>query len=314
MSTNLPNKSSSRSGRFKKKLVSQEQLQVEAPYISKLTKPLSDSFDRKELSPSEFCALYIIHILNYRYPGSWPGAKRATPLVEEHQLNRPILDYAQFFEPNVQRRLGQFKSIGDIFNYFSLQSTPLTVNRSILKWSTGDYGLELMFRIPLPGEVLNQQKRGQRCVSMILDEEKSSQYILGERDSLGFTMHDLIHADHFYHENKCFEGQLGFYGLLDFTYQRGDFKEFMMNKLFVHEFEYLISDMNAYPIHLMKCLKSALLHYHNKGSDFFNSWIETLDLNSNEKLALLKLNTPDYQSNLDAELLNVLNRFRYSAT
>jgi len=313
MSINLPNKSSSRSGRFKKKLVSPAELLNEAPQVLKLMSPLVDTFNQGLVSAPEFCALYIIHVLSLRYPGTWAGAKRSEPIVKDHQLKKPLDEYLHFFEPNIQKRLSQFKTIGDIFNHFSLQSTPLTVNRALLNWSNGTYKLELMFRIPLPGEVLNQQKLGHRCVTIILDVEKSSQYILGERDSLGFTMHDLIHADHFYHENKCFEGQLGFYGLLDFSLERGDFDVLMMNKRFVHEFEYLISDMNAYPIHLMKCLKSALIHYHESGVDFFKSWVDSLDLKTHEKMAFLKLNTQDYESHLDEELLYFLNRFKVSA-
>ncbi len=312
MSINLPNKSSSRSGRFKKKLVSQEQLLSEAPQITRMMSPIVELFHQKSLTASEFCALYIIHVLSHRYPGTWAGAKRSLPIVTDHHLKKPIQEILHLFEPNIKRRLEPFETIGDIFNYFSLQSTPLTVNRSILKWSKGEYGLELMFRIPLPGEVLNQQKKGHRCVTIILDEEKSSHYILGERDSLGFTMHDLIHADHFYHENKCYQGQLGFYGLLDFTFHRGDFKDFQTNKDFMNEFEYLISDMNAYPIHLLKCLKSALVHYHEQGVVFFNHWIETLDMGHEEREAFKKLNTTEYEDYLDQKILGFLDRFRMS--
>ena len=82
-----------------------------------------------------------------------------------------------------------------------------------------------MFRIPRPEEVLNQQKQGRRCVTVILDPEKAKKFILGERDALGFTMHDLIHADHFYHNNQCYQGQLGFYGFLDHCMTQNHFAD-----------------------------------------------------------------------------------------
>jgi hypothetical protein len=43
MSTNLPTKSSSRSGRFKKKLVSLEQLENAAPQVEKMIHPMASS-------------------------------------------------------------------------------------------------------------------------------------------------------------------------------------------------------------------------------------------------------------------------------
>jgi hypothetical protein len=249
-------------------------------------------------------------VLSKRLPGSWPGAKRSEPLVGDHKLNYPINELMLSWEPNIQQRLKHIQTLGDLFNYFAFMSTPLSVNRSILNWSLNHYGLELMFRIPSPKEVLNQQKYGRRCVTIILDSQKSRKYILGERDALGFTMHDLIHADHFYHNNLSFEGQLGFYGLLDYCLSESHFDEHLQDLKFEQEFEYLISDMNAYAIHLLKCFKSALLHYHKTGEAFFRDWIRKLNLTALEADALLKLNTSLYQGTDDQILLQILSRFQ----
>ena len=274
-------------------------------------KPLVDRFHLGEIGAAELCALYVITILAHRFPGTWLGAKRATPLSTGGHLNFSIATFKELWEPNIQKRLQQHHTLGDIFNHFSLQSTPLTVNRSLLMWSEGSYGLELMFRIPKPAEVLEQQKRGRRCVTIVLDKSKASQFILGERDALSFTMHDLIHADHFYHDNQCFEGQLGFYGLLDHCVSQGHFEELLQNTSFESEFEYLIADMNAYPIHLMKCLKSALVHYHGEGGRFFSDWVNKLGLNEVEVEALERLNTISYHHQKDEILLKLLNRFKF---
>ncbi len=190
----------------------------------------------------------------------------------------------------------------EIFTNFALKSTPHAVNRAILEWNRGNYGLELMFRIPLPNEVLQQQKLGRRCVTTILDQRMDS-YILGERDTLSFTMHDLIHADHFYHDNLCFEGQLGFYGLLDKTIGCFD----LTHKEFATEFEYLIADMNAYAIHLMKCLKSAILHHFDDKT--FKHWLRGL----HAPHAVYALNTESYSPQvMDQEILDWLKTFRFS--
>lgn len=290
MNSVSPIKSSSRAGRFKKKLVSEEELLIEAPLILAKVAPFPNL-----LSAADFCAAYLLVYLSHRYPGNWLGSKKEfvkTPGVKWRDL--PFQ-----FEANIVRRLEGIETVNEIFASFALKSTPLTVNRAILEWSAGRYGLELMFRIPYPHEVLTQQKMGRRCVTTLVDH-RISKYILGERDALSFTMHDLIHADHFYHHNECYEGQLGFYGLLDKTISYFD----LTNEKFAAEFEYLIADMNAYAIHLLKCLKSAMLHYFSE--DYFRGWAQPL----NAPAALFTLNTPDYSPvPMDEELLAWLKNF-----
>ncbi len=312
MSTNLPTKSSSRAGRFKKKLVSEVALEKEAPVIQERMNQILVAFENQKISAAEFCAIYIIIVLSYRHPGTWLGAKRALALCPVHQLTYPLKSLNLDFEPNIKKRLMGFETLGEVFQFFAFKSTPHTVNRSVINWSMGSYGLEMMFHIPKPSEVLHQQKQGRRCVTIILDQRRASKFILGERDSLGFTMHDLIHADHFYHNNECFLGQLGFYGLLDSCMSQNHFTEHLGNQAFQNEFEYLIADMNAYAVHLMKCLKSALTHYHEDGDHFYQDWLGKLHLQENEKEAFLKLNSVLYEAKDDELILGVFDRYQFS--
>jgi hypothetical protein len=310
MSTNLPTKSSSRSGRFKKKLVSEAILEYEAPTIENQMAPILDGFHQGHYTSSEFTAIYILTVLAHRFPGTWLGSRRSNPLTNTNQLTTCLSEINQIWEPNIKKRLSFYRTLGDVFNNFSFQSTPLSVNRTILEWSNGLYRLELMFRIPRPAEVLDQQKSGRRCVTVILEKEKACKLILGERDALGFTLHDLIHADHFYHDNQCYEGQLGFYGFLNDCLNKGHFESLLTNSSFENEFEYLISDMNAYPIHLLKCLKSAVTHYHEDGESFLREWFSKLDLNNEEVNAFIKLNSPQFKPEHDKSLLTFLSKFK----
>lgn len=250
---------------------------------------------QNQLSGADFVAAYIVMYLSHRFPGTWLGAKK--PLTNVNGVNWRDLGFN--FEPNIVKRLEGVETLQSIFASFALQSTPLTVNRAILEWSAGNYGLVHMNRIPSAKEVLKQQKIGKRCVTTIVDH-RMSQYILGERDALSFTMHDLIHADHFYYHNDCYQGQLGFYGLLDKTFDYFD----LNHEKFAHEFEYLIADMNAYAIHLLKCLKSAMIHYFSE--DYFNGWAKDL----NPPSGLYALNTKDYSLEFDAEILAWLDQYR----
>lgn len=106
-------------------------------------------------------------------------------------------------------------------------------------------------------------------------------------------MHDLIHADHFYFNNVCFEGQLSFYGFI--KKEKDFFTPLMVNPNFHHEFEYLIADMNAYAIHALKCLKSAIIHYGSL--DLFLNWIKSFSV----KDELQRLCTENYIPERDDE-------------
>ena len=283
-------KASSRAGRFKKKLVNADQLKLEAPLIRPKLTLLQD-----QLSGADFVAAYIITYLAHRFPGSWPGAKHSHTKMSGTPWRKLGLN----LEPNIEKRLSDTETIQEIFLNFALKSTPQSVNRAILEWSKQRYALVHMTRIPSPFEVLEQQKLGRRCVTTITDH-RMDQYILGERDALSFTMHDLIHADHFYHHNDCYRGQLGFYGLLSKTFSYFD----LSHEKFAFEFEYLIADMNAYAIHLLKCLKSAMIHYFSE--EYFRGWAQELS----PPESIYELNTPNYKHNWDQELLDWLDQYR----
>jgi hypothetical protein len=292
----LPRKSPIRAGRFKKKLVSESELKLEAITLMEEFFSLHNLLLNSKITDAEFTAAYILVYLSHRFPHQWLGALKTGEKIKG--LNWRELPFK--FHSNIIKRLQEVESIQDIFSSFTLKSTPLSVNRAVVEWSKSNYKLVLMFRIPKPQEVLEQQKSGRRCVTAILDE-RISRYMLGERDALSFLMHDLIHADHFFFKNDCYQGQLGFYGLLSKTYHYFNLE----HPQFASEFEYVMADMNAYPIHLLKCLKSAMIHYFDKS--YFENWCPELHPPS----SLFLLNTKDYHSQLmDQELLSWLNHFR----
>ncbi len=200
MTQRIDIKSSSRAGRFKKKLVGPEELKIEAPAIENKMSALIEMWKAQKLTDAELTTAYIIQVLSHRFPGTWLGSKLTSSIPEN--MSAKIQDCHFVFEPNIQRRLQTINTLGELLNNFSFRSTPMSVNRSLLSWSTESYPLKLMFRIPSSEEVLRQQKMGSRCVTLLTEAQKTQTYILGERDALSFTMHDLIHADHFYQHDE----------------------------------------------------------------------------------------------------------------
>lgn len=309
MTPNILIKSSSRAGRFKKKLVSLEVLEDQAEEIGARLAPVKILFQEQKISAAEFTALYLITILTVRFPGDWLGAKRPS-LKLSHEMNLKIRDLPLVFEKNINRRLENIESLGELINNFAFKATPEAVNRSLLLWSIQEYKLELMSFIPGPLQVLKQQKIGHRCVTVLTEVGQLKRFILGERDALSFTMHDLIHADHFYKDNHCYQGQLAFYGFLDYCSNEKHFEALLENEKFKNEFEYLIADMNAYAIHLFKCLKSAMIHYHPLKDLFYHEWVLKVTTDKTVQKSLLELNQKDYNpEEQDQVILDYLQPF-----
>jgi hypothetical protein len=87
------------------------------------------------------------------------------------------------------------------------------------------------------------------------------------------------------------------------------FEQHLVNEKFASEFEYLIADMNAYAVHLFKCLKSALIFHHTEGEIFFQGWTNKITQNNQEQEALTLLNTPSFTFQHDELLLQFLNKW-----
>lgn len=292
-------RSSSRGGRYKKKLVSEGELQSEAPIIADKLTPFLELRAQGKISEPEFTALYLIIYLSTRFPFHWAGAKQACGICETHNL--PITlgemkDLGISFEASITKKFTPQTSLGELFNNYAFKSTPRSVNRSIVEWSNNNYSLVSMTRIPSPLEVLDQQRQSKRCVTTLIKEAQLSRYVLGERDPMSFTMHDLIHADHFFHDNNCYQGQMGLYRALWKASSENIFDEVLSNEDFKNEFEYVIADMNAYCVHLMKCLKSAIFHYHPEvASELYEKMLNSWQIQGEIREAFTKLNASDFE-------------------
>jgi hypothetical protein len=181
---------------------------------------------------------------------------------------------------------------------------------SLKSWLNQEIPLVLYHRIPGPLEVLTLQSQGKRCVSALYDENQISQLILGKKDYLDFFLHDLEHAYKFYHNNQFYQGQVGFYKLLLQAMTENLFSEVMASNL-KDSFEYVISDMNSHPVHLMKCLKMIMLKFFEEEKKLskieFLVWFETLlkiwNVDAHQRLAFLKLNENDFHPIQDGKLL-----------
>jgi hypothetical protein len=213
---------------------------------------------------------------------------------------------------NGRQFMGQ-KKIGDL-------SVRLFANRfryvssyaiwSLRAWLSEEIPLVLYHRIPGALEVLTLQAQGKRCVSALYEEKQISNLILGKKDYLDFFLHDLEHAYKFYYNNQFYHGQVGFYKLLLTGMKANFFSEILASHL-KDSFEYVISDMNSHPVHLMKCLKMIMLKFFEEEKMMskleFLQWYDSLlnlwNVGTNERLAFFKLNENDFHPTQDGKLL-----------
>jgi hypothetical protein len=141
---------------------------------------------------------------------------------------------------------------------YCLKGVPLAASRSIVMWAMGYYPLQLLDYVPTPEELLRQQVKGKRIVSLVTT---SIEMAKANRPPFEFLVHDLIHADRFYRNDIVALGQIGFFRWIEKLHSARVFEPMLNSEIFCKEFYYTISDMNAYCVHMLKCLKANVLNY-----------------------------------------------------
>ena len=290
-----------RSGSYKKILIAEGLL---GPNRLTLIKNI-DVMVNQGVEPFELCTLYILLFLRIRHPKNWLQKKtNYSPLLNQKKL----LDIIPTeFELNSWEK-DKLKDlcIEDLFDYYNLKGIPQAVNRTILNWARGNWNIKLLTYIPGPRELLRMQVKNTRCVTLTIKHDEIDQLVLSSRDPLSFVLHDLHHADQFFRQDESLKGQLGFYFLVDKIYDQSPLKKALKEDLkFKSEFEYVVSDMNAYVIHLFKCFKSAFVRMDaNSPAPLFPQILDWWDMSKELQEATHKLNTPDFQDTDELKLKN----------
>jgi hypothetical protein len=219
-----------RTGRYKKNILSPEQCPAFALAMRPLAQSLHQQWITKSISAPDLVAQFLFSGLQHLRPTTWKGS-RLKPGLPTTAL--------------------------ETLEVFSLRGIPLSAQKALVQWSRGLYPLKLFLGVPTTEEVLSLQNSGIRCVTVVLDEESLSQYVLNERDPLSFTLHDLIHADHFFHDPRQTRVQIGFSRWLTEMWKEPELRNILnRSPEFLAQFEYACADMNSHGAHLVKYLKA----------------------------------------------------------
>ncbi|MBC7421154.1 MAG: hypothetical protein H7328_10535 [Bdellovibrio sp.] len=260
-----------------------------------------------DLSNVEKVQAWVFTLTCLRRPNDWFGSIRKEYLISDicpdSKLNH--LSLRQTFQDtpvNIPLKLDPQLSILSALNILKIKPLPETCLRSLCQLSNPQFPLIILEHIPSPYELLGYQLKGLRVVSFNENYQTWSDHLNIERDFLSFIIHDLIHADHFFKDNKNKNGQLGFYHFIEKIWLHESLHTLLLSSEFKKGFEYIISDMNSHPLHLLKTLRAYLsqaVQSPNQTEMIWNSWVSAWTHEPTAANALQKINTQLF-SDIDA--------------
>ena len=256
----------------------------------------------RNLTNVEKVQAWVIALSCLRRPDDWYGGKRLQTFLGDTQNYRHSLNIAQLFSGTPVRippKLDSETNLTDFINVCKIKAVPESCNRSLSFIANNYYPLLISEIIPTPKELLQLQISGKRVITLNEDCELWPTNYYSGRDFLGFIMHDLIHADHFFLDPEHRDGQLGFFRFIEKILEDKMLNELLFLESFKTGFEYIISDMNSHPVHLFQTLH-ALLFTENLNEATskagWESWVRKIQLSDAEIQPLLLINSTFFSS------------------
>lgn len=255
----------------KKNKGNQRTLGDEAEILFPIVTLFQDLYHKSLIKDYDYVGIFVLLYLSIRKPNGWSNGKLKIPIVEN-----PTFDSITLGQYELDKHFGceyiakklkispeKVKSLTvmDLLNTLQLvgvkNNTDHYVNRAIVLWSQGSRPFLLLHHIPTPMEVLRQQARGERVVTLFNTKDDLSKphtskltYMSGmqehDRDPLEFLIHDLKHMEHYTDPETHYE-QVGFFRSV-LNLNDGHVKSFFLSILGMeislwYEMEYVISDM-----------------------------------------------------------------------
>lgn len=252
-----------------------------------------------DLSPVDKLQAWVLGLSCLRRPTDWYGGPRAMAIREGFSYTHG-LNMGQLFEGTDVRlpaKVSASMNVYDFLNFYRVKALPETCFRSLCFIVDGRYTLDLVDGEVSPLDLLKIQISGRRVVALNERVQDWAGSLYAGRDYLGFILHDLIHADHFFSSSVYRAGQLGFYKFALEIFSLSSVQKLLEDSKFKEGFEYIISDMNSHPLHLFQTLHSLLfsvLRDDARAFEIWNEWVAVLSLNVDEREALKLINSKDF--------------------
>ncbi len=320
-----------RVGRFRHRLLDETFLQSHSGQAAHSLAPFVNLWKDKKITDVEMVGAYLLTFIFLRRPTDFLGGFHNLPLPKSQNKGisgRMIVTTLRQTLPDELKNAKSLRPLetdADFLTSFcahSWRSIPFSVQKSLSAWNSALYPLNLLTHLPSADDVLQMQARGRRCVSMLLEPEQIHSFVEEGRDVLGFIVHDLIHADHFFHDPLRAQAQVLFCQKLLEVLKLAVIQHMLfIDDAFRKEFHYLMSDMNSVPLHLLKTLKAILLGFYkrqNEGdmkqalsaraeiqfAECYRQVLSIWNFSDAEFLAAQRLNTELFQHPADSVLLD----------
>lgn len=227
-------------------------------------RPLFEDYRAQKLSSPELVSLIVLTYLHHRKGDQFLSAP-FKPSLALTPVSSPFLKdlaISSTWSEKIWRRLPPETSLYQLISQFAFYGIPVSINRALSRWFEDAYPLQLWTDVPTPEQLLKIQTNGLRGVTVFEDEKYLSTMINPLRDPFEFILHDLEHADRFFLEPDNNLGQIGFFKKLYQFWQNPELRKlYAQDKVFQHEFDYLMADMNSYSVHMMQYMKAISLGY-----------------------------------------------------
>lgn len=246
-----------------------------------------------------------------RRPNDWFGGYRPQPISTDTNLHQHPLTLEDLFANTsikIPKKVSRKLNIVDALNTLQIKAVPESCFRSLIYTCTGRYPLWVTQAVPTPEELLHLQIEGRRVLSYNEDFTVWPDTLYADRDFLGFVLHDLIHADHFFHDPIHRDGQLGFYRFVESILHEKSLGLLLDSEKFRQGFEYIISDMNSHPVHLFQTLHSLVfseIQDDATSCTIWRAWSSHSEFLPTEIESLNRINSREFNVS-DAEQLEIL--------
>ncbi|MEK6628330.1 MAG: hypothetical protein AABY53_06870 [Bdellovibrionota bacterium] len=254
---------------------------------------------------------WVIALSCLRRPIDWYGGKRKNIFLNETSTFKHSLSLTQLFQDtpvHIPTKLNPEMNLIDFINMVKIKAFPESCNRSLCFIANHYYPLIISDTIPTPAELLQIQISGKRIITFNENICNWGAQLFSGRDFLGFVMHDLIHADHFFFKTEHRDGQLGFFRFIQNILPDEGLGVLLLSEKFKTGFEYIISDMNSHPLHLFQTLMALLFSEVKddiRSQQHWKNWIAQTRLTDEESSALGNINSPGFDNN-SARIIEIL--------
>lgn len=249
-----------------------------------------------EFKDVEKLTAWVVALSALRRPLDWYQGPNTTPVGvnKTHQL--AINELFARTDVQIPKKISPQTDLYSLIVSHNIKALPHACLRSLCNVVSCTYPVLITERVPTPHELLRLQISGQRIISLNENYSSWPETLYSGRDFLGFLIHDLLHADHFFRDSSHRDGQLGVYRFIQRLLTDESLNSLLLSDARFREgFEYIISDMNSHPVHLFQTLHSLLFSSLKDDVLALSVWGRWIDLNSGSS-ELLRINTREFST------------------